>query len=107
MRMNASLRPARSNETSARVQRGIKNPDIIAKLPRSFDEFKQDVEFLAANHQQLAERFPDEWIAIVARQVVAHSRRRSEITRRLKSKGLLDKSPVIEFLSSAPPNLIL
>ena len=91
----------------ALIVRNADARDVLKKVRRSFGEYRRDVEYLAEHKAELTDSYPDEWVAVYEEAIVAHSKRTKDLMRQLKAKGVADRSPVIQFLSTSPHTLIL
>jgi len=69
---------------------------------RLYKEFKADLEFLAAEYDELISRHPDHWVAIHDRKLVATAGKLDELVGCLRSLGLAHSSPVVQFLNTTP-----
>ena len=56
-------------------------------LRKDMRRLRQNREYLDAHREELTAAFPDEWVCIVARRVVAHAGSPEEAVRRLDESG--------------------
>jgi hypothetical protein len=89
------------------IERNADPKELLAKAGRSVDAFRQDAEYLGEHRAELTQSYPNEWVAIFEGQVVAHSRQSRDVMRQLRLAGLVNRSPVIQFLTTQPITLIL
>ena len=59
-------------------------PDAMLE---SMQRFKANREYLEGNRERLKQRYPDQWVAIVRRQVVAHGNTQDDVLRALREAG--------------------
>jgi hypothetical protein len=87
------------------IERNI-DPRRVVPHQRSIEEFQQDAEYLALHECELLRDYGNEWIAILRREVVAHSPDSKEFDRQLRAKGLIGHSPLVQFMSTENLTLI-
>jgi hypothetical protein len=71
------------------------------------DPHYQDVLFLEARLDELLERYPDKWIAILNKEVVASAEDRRGLNSQLRAKGLQSRGPLIREMETNPKPWIL
>jgi hypothetical protein len=81
--------------------------ELLARLGRTFEEYRGDVEYLASHRDELTNLFPDQWIAVFDGRVVASSGSAEGLTPKLRKKSLQRAHAVIDYLFTKPVNLIL
>jgi hypothetical protein len=88
-------------EFAAIVQRNVKSSATDCSL-RSYVEVQCDLDFLAEEYDRLVEIYPDQWIAIYDRKVVAADDDHSALLEHLGSDGVDARSAVVFFIASTP-----
>ena len=78
------------------------DPAVVEAELRPVAEFKADLAFLAVEYDRLLAQFPDQWVAIYDRQVVAKAAELDELLRNVEDEGVSSGSTVVEFLNSVP-----
>ena len=68
----------------------------ISPPPRPPERYWEDSDWGVKNIQMLTEKFPDEWIAIFEKKVVAHHSELGQVLVSIESHGL--DSPVIKLI---------
>ena len=76
-------------------------------LMDEMDEYHQIVAHMRKERPSLVERYPDKWVAMGQKGVLAIGDSMDEVLRELESRGLNGADVVIEFLDTDPPLLIL
>jgi hypothetical protein len=71
------------------------------------DPHYQDVLFLESHWDELLERYPDRWIAIWNKKVVASAQNESGLTPQLRAIGLQNRGVLIQEMETAPKPWIL
>lgn len=89
------------------IERNADPREALSRVGRSIDAYRADVQYLADNKADLTEKYPNEWVAVLEGRVIAHSRQNRELLKQLRNSGLLQKSPVIYYLTTKPSTLIL
>jgi hypothetical protein len=82
------------------IERNADPSEALGWVERSPEDFRDDAEYLAQHKADLRKQYPDEWIAVFNKEVVAHSRNSRELLRELKKRGLENRSPLVDFLST-------
>ena len=67
----------------------------------------QDVQFLEAHWDDLLEQYPDKWIAIWDKEVVASAESESGLTPQLRAKGLQSSGVLIQEMETDPKPWLL
>ena len=67
----------------------------------------QDVQFLEAHWDELLEQYPDKWIAIWDKKVVASAESESGLIPQLRTKGLQSSGALIQEMETDPKLWIL
>ncbi len=67
----------------------------------------QDVLFLEAHWDELLEQYPDKWIAIFDKKVVASAEDRRDLNPQLRAKGLQHVGVLIREMETDPKPWIL
>ena len=86
---------------------GVDISDLLAQLPRPNEAITADFEFYVNNLDSLSELYPDQWIAILDKVVVAHDSDPFTLHRSLQERDLDKLAPVVEFAEKTPRNLSL
>ena len=66
------------------------------------DPHYQDVLFLEAHWNELLEQYPDKWIAILNKKVVASAEDRPSLNPLLRAKGLQSRGALIREMETNP-----
>jgi hypothetical protein len=80
---------------------------LLALLPRPDEEISADFDYFADNSEMLADLYPDQWVAIIKRVVVAHNSDSLQLRHELEKQNLHEMMPVVEFAEKTPRNLSL
>ena len=86
---------------------GVDISDLLAQLPRPNEAITADFEYFVENQEALKVRYPDRWVAILNREVVAQDPDPFKVEESLKERGLDIFAPVVEFVEKTPRNLSL
>jgi len=76
-------------------------------LKSQLGHFAGDVSFLEAIRPELLAKYPEQWIAVFGKQVVANDRSLKGIIRQLNELGIPSAQAVLQFLTKEPIALIL
>jgi hypothetical protein len=79
----------------------------IERMLERFMGLEEDGRYIAENRAELTKLYPDEWIAVVDKVVVAHGRDSKQLWKQLKKRGLDGSCPATEILWTHPPRLLL
>lgn len=77
------------------------------RLKRDWDESNRSIKFMTSNYDTLAERYPDQWIAIYHEKVIAATSTHKDLLARLDELGIRNIGEITEFLNTNPMRLIL
>ena len=77
------------------------------EIRRRIERFSEDVRFRNENFRSLMEQYPNKWIAILNRQVVAISKSQRGLRAQLKKAGIDPTICLWEFLDPDPKTQIL
>src|SRR5205823_6526636 len=80
---------------------------IMADERPALQRFKDDEAFYDAHYDELLTRYPEEWVAILDRTVVANDPDFHALLATLKRRGLPADRALIEHLTSHEETLIL
>ena len=69
--------------------------------------FYEDGQFLHSNYETFREKYPDQWVAVFNKEVLATSRSLDDLLADLDSQGRMSNGVVFEKMSSESQNLIL
>ena len=64
-------------------------------------------EYLDRHHEELTERYPDEWIALHRDQVMGHALDLGDLSRTLTGKGVDRRGLVFHFMTTSDRTLLL
>ncbi|MGH7496538.1 MAG: DUF5678 domain-containing protein [bacterium] len=62
---------------------------------KAFDRYWDDSDWAIVNAQALSESYPNEWVAIYEKKVIAHDRKLSNVMLEVRNRGVSD--PVFKF----------
>lgn len=87
---------------------------IIAEFlgePKKIDEdlrrYRKDIDFVSVNHDQLLNRYPERWIAVIDQKVVADCENVNGLMETVLAQDLERAGIDISFMTENPPTLIL
>lgn len=87
---------------------------IIAEFlgePKKIDEdlrrYRKDIDFVSVNHDQLLNRYPERWIAVIDQKVVADCENVNGLMETVAAQDLERAGIYISFTTENPPTLIL
>ena len=69
-------------------------------LERQRSAFRANREFFEERREELRRRYPDEWVAIADRRVVAHSPSAPDAVRMLREAGCSPRGAALRFVPS-------
>ena len=69
--------------------------------------YRRNVEFFEANYDELLEKYPDQWIAILDQKVLGSADDPSDLVRRLRARGVETQHVLFEEMETDPPLLLL
>ncbi len=78
-----------------------------AVLVRELQQFGDDLRLFNASHAQLIEKYPEQWVAIIDGEVVAHGAAFDAVLDLLDAKALPQHRAVVKFLTASEQLLIL
>ena len=76
-------------------------------LMDEMDEYHEIVARMRKERPSLVERYPDKWVAMGQKGVLAIGDSMDEVLREVEARGLNGADVVIDFLDTDPPLLIL
>jgi hypothetical protein len=77
------------------------------EVQQSLERFEQDGEYVQEHRQELLSQYPEMWVAVFNRQVVAAAKTVDELVQQLKKAGLPPGHVYHEYLSEEEDLLIL
>ena len=77
------------------------------ELAHELERFGVARAYLTKHRPELTQRYPNQWIAVHKREILAHSPRLSEVERRIRQTGLHRSHVLLEFLTEERSSLIL
>ena len=92
--------------TSTRIE-PVQDKAEERQLAGELERYQEAWTFLSERRARLTRQYPNQWVAIHRRKLVAHSRRLSEIERELRRLGLHRSHVLLEFLTEKRQTLIL
>ena len=78
-----------------------------AKLIEQIRQFEEDANFLALHHHSLLDNYPEQWVAVYNKTVMAHGTNINAVRRELTAKGVPPDRVAITFLTRKQQTLIL
>ncbi len=81
--------------------------EILDRLPRPYDRIRADFEYFAEHQDDLKVKYPDQFVVILSKAVVANAVGLEELDRLLTERDLRSKAPVVMFVEKTPRNLSL
>jgi hypothetical protein len=75
--------------------------------PAELAQFRQDADYYAEQFEQLLARYPDQWIAIYQRALVAAAADLPGLLAALRERGIPVEETLVKYLSTEEPVLIL
>ena len=76
-------------------------------LRSHLDQFAEDTRYLESIRPELRNKYPDRWVAVYKKQIVATAPKLKEIIKELASAGIPAQRTVIDYLRKEPIALIL
>jgi hypothetical protein len=77
------------------------------QLAQDLDRFEEARGYLTKHRAELTRRYPNQWIAVHKRDILAHSPRLAEVERKIRQMGLHRGHVLLEFLTEERSSLIL
>ena len=99
--------PVREQATDERLQQFFDAMGGEAAIHAMEEDAAAGAEFLDRHHEELTERYPDEWIALRRDQVVGHARDLGDLSRTLTGKGVDRRGLVFHFMTTSDRTLLL
>ena len=65
-----------------------------------YEAFQRDANYLALHAEELKAQYPDEWVAVLRENVVAHSDSIPEFTKQVRAVERENETPVTHFFST-------
>ena len=78
--------------------KSIPDPERDARLQR----FHEDVVWFSAHRKELAEQYPDQWVAVYCKEVVGAAEDHEDLMSHLKANHLPIGSTHIDFAATKP-----
>lgn len=75
--------------------------------PPILKRFKKEIDYYQAHHDELLEQYPEEWVAIFNRAVVAADSEPEKLLATLREKGVPVERALVEHLTRHEDTLIL
>ena len=75
--------------------------------PETVERYREDALYFAQQHPALLEQYPDAWVAVFDRQVVASAKELDNLLAELDRKGIPRGQVFIEYLSTKDDLYIL
>jgi hypothetical protein len=69
--------------------------------------FQEDVKYLNSLQQELFKGYLDQWVAVYDKNIVAHSKKLSEVKKQLAQKKVPPNETAIEFIARERKAMIL
>lgn len=77
------------------------------KIAEDLRNYRREMIFVDKNHVQLLISYPERWIAVIDKRVVADSENVNELVESVEAQGLERASVCVKFMTKNPPTLIL
>ncbi len=74
---------------------------------RSLQKFQRSAQALSSNQPRLIDEYPDKWVAVSNRTVVAHDDSLDGVLRQVDKKGLSRSEVIVRFIEQTQRTLIL
>jgi hypothetical protein len=78
-----------------------------AALVEELQQFERDSQFLALHRHTLLDSFPEQWVAVFNKKVVAHGTNINTVRRDLTRKKIPQNRVALSFLTRQKKTLIL
>jgi hypothetical protein len=101
------MKTSAREEPIGEIRRSVDISDLLAKLPRPYEAMKGDSEYFDEHQEELVELYPDQWVAIVGHEIIAHAAEPQRLNRLLGKHPLGGLSPLVQFVEKTPRNLSL
>ena len=69
--------------------------------------YRRNVEFFEANYDEFLKKYPNQWIAILAQEVIGAASNPNDLIQSLKAKGVETQNVLLEEIEPDPPLLLL
>ena len=76
-------------------------------IVQELERHRNDALYFEERRQELLEQFPDHWIAVYNKEVVATAKRLPQLIRKLDKQGVPRGKVFVEYLSTKDEILIL
>ena len=80
------------------------HPRMIA---RSLRAFQRSARVLSDNHPGLIDEFPNRWVAVADRAVIAHANTLKQVLKQVDAAGISRADVIVRFIDRAQSTLIL
>ena len=77
------------------------------QLAGELERFQEAVAYLSQQRARLTRQYPNQWVAIHRRKLVAHSPRLTDIKREIRPLGFHRSHVLLEFLTEERQSYIL
>ena len=92
----------------AEHERRLAENGITAEEERAaFKQFGEDCRYMSSLHRELVEQYPDLWVAMYRKEVIAVASTHRELLKQVSSLVQKPGSAVIRFMHTNPPKLIV
>lgn len=79
----------------------------MAQVQSDLEHYHADALYFAAHRQELLDQYPDRWVAVYDRQVVASAKQLPRLLQQLDRQGLPRGKVFVEYLATNEDLLIL
>ena len=73
----------------------------------SLRKFQHSSQVLSGNHPRLIDEYPDQWVAVISSDVVAHGKTLKHVLRQVDKKGLSRSDVIVRFIERTKRTLVL
>ena len=99
---------AEANRIRAMSDRDLAaNNRSVKDLLDDLRQFGEDCKYLGDNWDKLLEQYPDRWVAVYCKKVIAVALTQEELIRLVSDHGIRPAKTAMKFLNTNPPILVV
>lgn len=76
-------------------------------MARSLCEFEQSARVLSGDHPRLMDEYPDQWIAVANREVMAHGDSLEQVLAEVDARNIPRDEVIVRFIERTRRTLVL
>ncbi len=78
-----------------------------SEIASHLDQFSQDTMYLASIRPELQNKYPDHWVAVYEKKIIATAPTLKEVMRTLQANKIPTARAVVDFLRAEPIAMVL